>query len=154
MSMNIEECQFTAATIAATKTNTWTNELRAHLSSCPICRETKEMTTTMNILTTNTATRAFPDYRILWMKAQLAKRQERLTTLDLVGLITVALGGTAGLAGLSVGLFPRLVSSLIALTGQPLPAIQSLVAANAPLGVLIGVGVMIWLITRDRRYAG
>ena len=147
------ECEFSAAIIRATKTNSWTDELQIHLTTCSRCQETLEITTMMNRISAEPSARAFPDYRILWMKAQYAKRQERLSTLDLFGLIAVALGGIAGLVGLSAGMFPRPFALLLASTNRLVPTLTTFVSHNVPLGILLAAGFLLWLITGDRRLA-
>ncbi len=107
----------------------------------------------MNKFAIEGGTHALPDYHIIWLKARYAGRQEKLSKLDLVGLAAIALGGVGGLVGLSAGMFPQPFASLVTWTGQSLPALMSLVSQNAPLGVIIGVAVMVWLLTRDSIFA-
>ena len=147
------ECEFSSAVINASKSHQWTDSLQSHIAGCVRCQETKEMTMMMNTLTAQGSVRALPDYRIIWMKAQYAKRQESLSLLDLIGLVAVALGGLAGLVGLSAGVFPRPFAALTELSRNSLPALKSLFTTNAPLGVMIAVALMVWLLTRDSLYA-
>jgi hypothetical protein len=112
-----------------------------------------EITKMMNQFAAEGRVHTLPNYRIVWLKAQYARRQERLSALDLVGLIGIALGGVGGLVGLSAGMFPRPFAALVELTGRSLPALTSLFSNNAPLAVMIGVGVMVWLLTRDSIFA-
>ena len=107
----------------------------------------------MNKFAAEGGVRALPNYRILWLKAQYARRQERLSALDLVGLIGIALGGVGGLIGLSAGMFPRPFAALVEMAGRSVPALTSLFSNNAPLVVIIGIAVMVWLVTRDSIFA-
>ena len=107
----------------------------------------------MTKFSTEVAPRSLPDYRIIWMKAQFEKKQERLWTRDLMGLIAVSLGGLAGLVGLSAGMFPRPFAALTEFSRNSLPALKSLFTTNAPLGVMIAVALLVWLLTRDSLYA-
>jgi hypothetical protein len=151
--MTNEDCEYSAAIISATKRNQWTDPLRAHLAACPRCQETMEVKKMMNKFAAEGRVHTLPNYRIVWLKAQYARRQERISALDLVGLIGIALGGVGGLIGLSAGMFPRPFAALVELTGRSLPALTDLFSNNAPLAVMIGVAVMVWLVTRDSIFA-
>ena len=111
------------------------------------------MTMMMGKISSQSTAHALPSYRLIWLKAQYARKQERLSAFDLFALIGMSLVGVAGLSGLLLWRFPQLFTGIIDVTGRSAPDLKNLFSNGAPLVVIVGVLVMIWLLTRDSFFA-
>ena len=151
--MNSTECSRESEVLKAAKYNQWTVDVRSHAASCPHCQTTITMTTMMNKLTNIDSTHTLPSYRLLWLKAQYARKQERLSKLDMVALGGMSLVGVAGFLGLLVWRFPKLFSSILETTGTSPIHWTSIMSNGTPLAVVVGAFVIIWLLTRDSFFA-
>jgi len=78
--MKPTSCSHEQATIVAVQTETWTDALRMHLSNCACCQETAQMARCMHSLAAvENNSRPLPDAKVIWLKAQLARRQASAT---------------------------------------------------------------------------
>ena len=98
-------------------------------------------------------THALPNYRLIWLKAQYARKEERLSVLDIIGLIGMSLVGIAGFIGLLLWRFPGILNGIIDSSHRPLPDINTVFSNSAPLAVIIGLIIMVWVLTRDSFFA-
>jgi len=74
--MKPTSCSHEQAIIAAVQTETWTDALRMHLSSCVCCQETVQIAGWMHSLAVvEDNPRPLPDAKVIWLKAQLAQRR-------------------------------------------------------------------------------
>jgi hypothetical protein len=146
-------CVFEKQVILATKSNQWTGDLRAHTTSCPACQETIAMTTIMNNISAADTPHPLPSYRLIWLKAQYARKQERISKLDILSLAGMSILGLAGLAGLAFWRFPKLFSGIMDSTGTSALPWSNLFSNGAPLGVIAGALIIVWLLTRDSHFA-
>jgi hypothetical protein len=134
--------------IAAVKSQHWTDDLRHHVTNCAHCQETIAMTTMLKNFSTIDTEHPLPMYRIIWLKAQYARKEERLSTLDLVALGGMTLVGIAGLLGLLVWRFPQLFAGVFDSAARTAPGFTNVFSDGAPLAVIIGALVLVWGLTR------
>ena len=147
--MNTQHCTFEREVSRAVKSNQWTDELRAHAAGCPECQETITMTTAMTNMATGGAARPLPSYRLIWLKAQYARKEEQLSKLDILALTGMSLGGIVAVLGLLLWRFPKIFGGLME-TAVPW---RSLVSNGTPLVIIAGALLIVWLLTRDSHFA-
>ena len=147
------ECVFEREVLRAAKTNQWTSDLSNHAASCPLCQETMAMTKITKKISQEDSTHALPSYRLIWVKAQYVRRQERLSKLDLIALIGVSLVGIAVFAGLLLWGFPQLFAGVLQSVGASSPGWSHILSNGTPLAVILGVLIMVWLLTHDSFFA-
>ncbi len=111
------------------------------------------MTTFMQKISHEEVPHTLPSYRLIWLKAQYARKQERLSTLDMVALIGMSLTGIAGLIGLLFWRFPQFFDGAVNATGTSAVNWTGMVSNGAPFAVIVGVLVTVWLLTRDSYFA-
>lgn len=102
--MNSPKCSREAAVARAARSGEWDQDLAAHASQCPICREVKQAAQWMQALLPDSGENcALPDPSILWSRArwqeELARKQaeaERarmaLAWLEFLPLLVLGLG--------------------------------------------------------------
>ena len=151
--MNNTYCTFEREVLKAVKSNQWTNDVRNHAASCSLCKETIAMTTLMQKISREDVLHALPSYRLIWLKAQYARRQERLSALDMVALIGMSLTGIAGFVGLLFWRFPQLFDGAVNVTGTSAVNWTGMVSHGVPIAVIVGAIVTVWLLTRDSFFA-
>jgi hypothetical protein len=68
-------CPFEAWTAEAVKTGRWSDELRSHLAGCAVCEETRTVAALLNRAAEALGrTEPAPDPTLIWLKAELARR--------------------------------------------------------------------------------
>ena len=147
------QCRYEREVVDATKFDRWTDILKNHAASCSLCQETMKMTMMMGKISSQSTAHSLPSYRLIWLKAQYARKRERLSAFDLVALIGMSLVGVAGLSGLLLWRFPQLFTGIIDVTGSSASDLKNVFSHGAPLAVIAGVVVMVWLLTRDSFFA-
>ena len=99
--MTTELCEFEAMLALATRTGSWSEELRQHMKSCAACKEAHRAAAFFSQVATEVAGKdPLPDPIRIWLRARLEREIEaeirasrsRLWSLGLAG-ITAALGG-------------------------------------------------------------
>jgi hypothetical protein len=151
--MKNEDCQLSAATIAATKSNQWIDALRTHAATCPYCQQTMALTTMMNELTADEPRYSFPNYRTIWLKARYARKQEHLTKFDLFALAAVSLSGLGGLVALLYWIFPQLFGGILDIPVFANLRFPNFASLGTPTFILVGLAITVWLLTRDSIFA-
>ncbi len=139
--MNHQTCINESAVVAAVKGEQWTDDLRAHAASCPMCTETVTVTSALQRLALKTAGEAPASYRILWLRAQFVRKQENLSKLDrfmLVGSFAVLL---VGLLGIALWKWPVVQSWL---TNGSVST-----ESNLPLYVAAACAALVWFLTEE-----
>ena len=111
------------------------------------------MTRLMQEISHEDVPRTLPGYRLIWLKAQYARKQERLSKLDILSLAGLSIVGIAGLARLLVWRFPKILAGVVDITGVSLPDFKNVFSNGAPFAVIIGVVFMVWALTRDSFFA-
>lgn len=139
--------------IHAVRANEWTDELRSHADRCPICKETVAMTTMMNKLSNFEPPHSLPSYRLIWLKAQYARKQERISTLDMVTLIAMSAAGVMGLAGLLFWRFPKLLGGMLGSGGTGSFPWSTIFSGGTPFIAAVGALLVVWFLTRDSFFA-
>jgi hypothetical protein len=73
--MTDEFCPFEARTAEAAKTGRWSDELRSHLARCAVCQETRTVAAFMSRAAEALgSSEPAPDPTLIWLKAELARR--------------------------------------------------------------------------------
>ena len=111
------------------------------------------MTSAMKTIAGAESAHPLPSYRLLWLKAQYARKQERLSAIDMISLIGMTLTGIAGMAGLVLWRFPKLFNGILETTGTSAIPWGNIISNGAPLAVIAGAFIMVWLLTRDSFFA-
>ena len=146
---NRNECLHETDVLKAIRLDRWTDELREHTRSCPVCQRETLIGESMRSLSRATLAPQLPAARTLWLNAQYSRRQERLSKLDLIALIGMGLVGTCMLLGILVWQFPALFADTIGLIGARVPHMSHDVPVGTPAIVLFLLAGFVWLITRD-----
>lgn len=141
--MNNETCRFEEQVIDAIGSNDWTADLRSHAASCPVCHPTLKAASAMRRLSASLAGAEYPpvNHRALWFRAQIVRRERRLSIVDLV-LFLSSLG--VALAGL-VAIVLWNWDSLCALLGGISPASGS----QLSLLIVAGGAALLWVLTEE-----
>lgn len=139
--MNHQTCSYESAVVAAVKSEQWTDDLRAHAASCPMCQETVTITSALQRIALKTAGEAPVSYRILWLRAQFVRKQENLSKLDrfmLVGSFAVFF---VGLLGIALWKWPLVQSWLTNGSGNT--------GTNLPLYIAAACAALVWFLTEE-----
>ena len=147
------ECRYEREVISAMKSNQWIESLRIHVAGCPLCQETMNMTRVMETISGEHSAHALPSYQLIWLKAQYAKKEERISLLDIIALSGMSLAGIAGFIGLLLWRFPNIFNGIIDSSHQHLPDISAVFSNGAPVAVIIGLIITVWVLTRDSFFA-
>ena len=146
------ECESRRDIVRATKTTVWTDALRKHTEGCSRCQETVAMTTMMSEIAAGEGPHTLPGYRLIWLKAQFARKQDRLTKFDLFALGGLSLSGIVGLVIFFFWRFPESSATL-----RSIPAIFSLFLSNIyslgiPGFVFVAILVTVWILIQDSTF--
>lgn len=138
-----ESCPLEHDVIIAMRSDRWTDDLRAHAETCPHCRETVSVATAMRQVADRTSAelKVPVTYRILWLRAQFTRKQERLSRLDrfmLFGMFAVAATGFVVVALWKWRIVQRWIMDVSAEPGS-----------NLPLYILAGCAALIWFLTEE-----
>jgi hypothetical protein len=147
--MKQEWCVFEKEVMIAASREQWTDNLRAHASTCPACSETIRVSHWMQGYSREYESRKLPSHAVIWLKAQYALKQERLSKLDIAALVGMSVIGVAGLVGLLLWQFPHFVSGAIDLTGRSFPDLRNVFSRSTALTVAVAAAILVWVITRD-----
>jgi hypothetical protein len=141
-------CPSDKEVMMAMRSQRWAEGLRQHVSGCAICSETVRVSQLLHGLR-ESAVPQLPSYRVIWLKAQYARRQERLTKLDIAFLCGISVLGFAALAGFFLWQFPTVSTGALHLALKSLPDVRGLFTHHASLTVTLVGLIMVWIITRD-----
>jgi hypothetical protein len=140
--MNRFICSRESDVVHAAKSRQWTEELQAHVAGCVACKETVEVVATLQDLTTESAGVKPPiSYRVIWMRAQVARREERLSKLDRFMI----------LAGYSTFVLALLGSALWKwdLVKSWISAVSSDAGVHLSVYIVVGCAAFLWLLTEE-----
>ena len=74
--MNQHKCPEEAGVLEAVRSREWDRTLESHLVDCATCRETARAAQWMHTFAeSHEASRALPDPELVWLKAQLSRKQ-------------------------------------------------------------------------------
>jgi hypothetical protein len=140
--MNRFICPRESDVVHAAKSRQWTEEFRAHVAGCLACKETVEVAATLQDLTTDSAGVKPPiSYRVIWMRAQVARREERLSKLDrfmiLAGYSTFVLA----LLGSALWKWDLVESWISAVPSEP--------GLHLPLYIVVGCAAFLWFLAEE-----
>ena len=148
------ECDSVRDVIRATQSNEWPEDVRAHAATCSRCQETIAMASMMKELSARELPHPLPNFRTVWLKARYARKQESLTKFDVLSLAGLSLVGIAGLAVLLMVIFPQLFRKIIDIPSISISQLTGAFSGGTPLLILAAVGALVWLLTKDSKYAG
>jgi hypothetical protein len=90
--MKISDCEYEARVTAATKTGEMPEALMQHVTTCNHCQETVAVTAALHKTVGSVVLpESLPEYRLIWIKAQVIQKQRNLSRLELIP----KLGGVA-----------------------------------------------------------
>ena len=163
--MNDRECSFERRVVRAAQSDEWPDDLRAHIAGCTECQQTKTAAILVKRLSGEGASAAagaeaddqmefsLPRYRVIWLKAQYVRRQERLSSLDILSLAGLWAVGAAGFLGLILWKFPRLLKGVLENAGTASNSLTGVFSHYESLAVAGGVFLLVWLLTKERFFA-
>jgi hypothetical protein len=94
--MTDDFCPYEAKTIDAVRSGDWSDELRAHLAGCETCAEARAVAGFMTRIGDALGRReAAPDPTLIWLKAELARQEERSRRERRTWIWSGALSGVA-----------------------------------------------------------
>jgi uncharacterized membrane protein len=80
------DCQFESKVLTAVRTGAWGDDLKDHLAGCAGCREVVRVASALHVIAEETPIpTSLPNYRLVWLKAQVLQNQRRITRLELIG---------------------------------------------------------------------
>ena len=147
--MKQKSCRFEKDVMIAGRLKRWTTDLRSHASTCPVCSETLHVSNWMQAWSSEHKSIKLPSHKLIWLKAQYARRQERFSMIDILALGSLSVIGITGLIGLLVWQFPHLFSGIIDMTGRSLRNLGNLFSYSTSITITIAVVIMVWILTRD-----
>lgn len=113
--MNIQECPFEFATLHAATHNAWTEDLKAHLTTCQICTDTALADEVMQSLAGLPIPGDLPDPGRIWRTAQRKDRQATIerATLPILLMTRIALFTCAiGMVACVITFWPEIIGQL------------------------------------------
>jgi|ERR1041385_3366754 hypothetical protein len=147
--MNQSVCSLEKEVLKAVRSRHVTDNLRAHAATCPVCSETIQVAALVHTYSSDHISYPFPNHRLIWLKAQYARKQDRISKFDIVALVGMWVLGASGFVGLLFWRFPEVFFEVIHFAGSSALDIRSVLSNGAPFAVLIGVLVTVWVLTRD-----
>jgi len=150
--MKTAECEFTLSVVRAVKSGRWSDDLRTHAKTCSSCSDTVRVTTMFVRLSDKDDDHRLPEYLSLWLRAQFARREEKLSRLDLIALGGLSISVVIGLAGIALGASSRVFNRVLDAGRDISPVVQQGLAHGAPIVLIIGVILLLWLLTGDATF--
>src|SRR5579862_1424513 len=147
--MSHSECSFEKDLLTAIKSKQWSNSLRTHAATCPICKQTMLVSEVTLKYSANLQIPALPSSRVVWLRAQYARKQEYLSVLDLVTLTAASIAGLAALAGLIFWGFPQIFTDAAGRVGKFFSGFSQVSFPVEPIAVSVAVLMFVWLMSRD-----
>jgi hypothetical protein len=84
------DCQFESRILEAVRSNVWTDELRAHAAGCSACSELARVSDALLVMAHSTPIpTSLPNFRLIWLKAQVLQSQQRAARLELLGRLGI-----------------------------------------------------------------
>lgn len=147
-------CPFEKVVVAAAKAEVWTDQLHDHIAACPLCAETIRLVKMMQAfaLETTQISPPAPLYWQIWLKAQFAHREERLSKLEVLALRGASLVAAIGFIGLLLGNWPRFFAWLIHAT-KSAPSWPGLFSSDFSLAAASGLIVILCILIYDIFFA-
>ena len=141
--MSDQPCPFEYESVSAARSGRWTDRVQMHMRTCPECQEAVSMATTLQQSAVRMASRlTLPaSYRVLWLKAQFTRRQERLSRLDRLTLVGMFVAVAVVLAGIALWKWNLVQRWLTGASGEP--------GSSLPLYLLAGCAALVWFLTEE-----
>ena len=139
----MEQCPIEHQVIQAGRSGAWTEALRAHAAECPVCNPTMNIGAALHrISTAEIAQDELPaSYRTLWFRAQFARREKRLSIVDLVlslGALIIALSGLVGIILWNWNTIGAWLTGISPGTGTQIPFL-----------IIAGCAALLWILTEE-----
>ena len=152
--MSTQHCEHEAAVTAAVQTGHWTDDLRRHADTCPVCAEVVLVAGLLqHEAELISDEQPLPDPEYVWWRAQLRARQEasrRATmTITVLQVISWVCGAALALA-LLVWSAPAFLQSFGRLLPSSLASTASSGMAQPWLVLIISAGAILFLMLLDR----
>jgi hypothetical protein len=97
--MRLSNCQFDASVVHAATTGEWSEALKVHVTSCAQCSDTMKLVLALHQAAKEVSLPStLPDSRLIWMKAQVIRKQNNLNRLDLLSKLSALIVGIAVVA--------------------------------------------------------
>ena len=141
MTSSHENCPHEDAIVRASTSGQWTEELRAHRDGCLTCAELTLVTAAMaaDAEALLSDPRPLPDPTVIWVRAQLAEREEILKKATR-GIVVVQRAAMAVVIAVLLAFAPtmwRAISSVASAFQNNAPALEVPRAAGSPLLVIV-----------------
>ena len=144
------EAEVTAAARAAARAEALSPALRDHVSGCRSCREILDVVQAMQRLAMQTASPPAPPHRVVWLRAEYARRQERRARRELVQAIVPAAATVIVVSGLLVWKRPSL-HDLVRGSIDLAASVPSLFTGGVAVAVLLGFVMLTFVLTEESR---
>lgn len=134
-------CEYESA--AAARSGQWTDRLRMHVRTCAECQETVSIAKTLQQSALRMASGLTPpaSYRLLWLKAQFTRKQERLSRLDRLSLVGIFVVAAVTLTGFALWKRSLVLRWLAGVSGEP--------GSSVPFFLLAGCAALVWFLTEE-----
>ena len=141
--MTDHPCPYEYENIAAARSGRWSDRLRMHVKTCAECRETASMARTLQQCALRMASGLIPpaSYRLLWLKAQFTRKQERLSRLDRLSLVGIFVAAAVTLIGFALWKWSLVLRWLAGVSGEP--------GSSVPFFLLSGCAALVWFLTEE-----
>ena len=149
--MNQTTCAFDIETLHAVRSGRWSDTLRSHTATCAVCQQTRVAAEAVHSLRSqaNDVAHPFPSHQLLWIRAQFARREDKLSALDVFTLAGVIVLGALGFIGFVFWRWPQVKQVFGNATAVTAPRLVDVFPVGAPLFVLLAVVGLILLMTND-----
>ncbi len=149
------DCQFESEVVKAAKSGLWPDALKQHVAGCIFCQGTVALCESLAGLADETVLPAsLPNARLIWMKAQVLKKQKRAAKLELYSRMGLGVCVFMGVSALVEWKTTWLSSQIGLLQGGPSHSWTGLIMSTLPFTVTgILMLIMKWLLS-DHRETG
>jgi hypothetical protein len=131
-------CEWEQAVLGAVASETWTDQLRTHLTTCPACADAALVARALREIAASTPDNPLPDPGQIWRAAARSERRqaaERVTwPITVMTWLALATGAVAAVAG-AVWKWPAIQGQLAAV-GRSLLAPAPPTMAELPVAVV------------------
>lgn len=149
--MNKTACSHENETLQAIRSGNLPESLLNHIASCAHCQGTRTAAEALQLLRrqSEAVSHQFPNPQLLWIRAQIARKEEKLSALDLLTLAGMTLLGAAGLIGFLFWRWPQLKHFVGGTVTASMPKLIDVFPVGIPLFVLFAVVAMVLVVTHD-----
>lgn len=141
--MTIEPCKFEQEVAEGVRSNSLTGELQAHTESCIYCRETLAIVAMLRRVSVAAEGETIVphSYRVLWIKAQISRKQRHFSQLDRIALLGAFVVVFVSVIGIALWKWHVIQQWIMNSSGEPV--------SNLPLYILAGCVALVWFLTEE-----